>query len=48
MWGVESNIDPHALEKLMKDLDEHFDLLRDIYQGKTGIQLPDMYRKDSF
>ncbi|MFX0046128.1 MAG: hypothetical protein ACFE8Z_09790 [Candidatus Hermodarchaeota archaeon] len=48
MWSVEPNIEPHALEKLMKDLDEHFDLLRDIFQGKTGIQLPDFYRKVSF
>ncbi|MHA2433133.1 MAG: hypothetical protein ACXADO_07900, partial [Candidatus Thorarchaeota archaeon] len=48
MWSVEPNIEPHALEKLMKDLDEHFDLLRDIFQGKTGIQLPDLYRKVSF
>ncbi len=48
MWSVEPNIEPHALEKLMKDLDEHFDLLRDIFQGKTGIQIPDFYRKVSF
>jgi len=48
MWSVEPNIEPHALEKLLKDLDEHFDLLRDIFHGKTGIQLPDVYRKVSF
>jgi hypothetical protein len=48
MWSVEPNIEPHALEKLLKDLDEHFDLLRDIFQGKTGIHLPDVYRKVSF
>ncbi len=48
MWSVEPNIEPHALEKLMKDLDEHFDLLRDIFMGKTGIQLPDFYRKVTF
>jgi hypothetical protein len=41
-------IEPHALEKLMKDLDDHFDLLRGMFQGKTGIQLPDMYRKVFF
>ncbi len=48
MWSVEPNIEPHALEKLMKDLDEHFDLLRDIFMGKTGIQIPDLYRKVTF
>ncbi|MFW9799096.1 MAG: hypothetical protein ACFFD9_01550 [Candidatus Thorarchaeota archaeon] len=48
MWSVEPNIEPHALDKLMKDLDEHFDLLRDIFMGKTGIHLPDVYRKVSF
>ncbi|MFX1332675.1 MAG: hypothetical protein ACFE9W_14020, partial [Promethearchaeota archaeon] len=48
MWSVEPNIEPHALEKLLKDLDEHFDLLRDIFLGKTGIHLPDVYRKVSF
>lgn len=48
MWSVEPNIEPHALEKLMKDLDEYFDLLRDIFEGKTGIQIPDMYRKVTF
>lgn len=48
MWSVEPNIEPQALEKLLKDLDEHFDLLRDIFHGKTGIQLPDVYRKVTF
>ncbi|MFX0107692.1 MAG: hypothetical protein ACFE7R_05390 [Candidatus Hodarchaeota archaeon] len=48
IWTAEPNIEPQALEKLLKDLDEHFDLLRDIFHGKTGIQLPDVYRKVTF
>jgi len=48
IWTAEPNIEPHALEKLLKDLDEHFELLRDVFQGKTGIRLPDIYRNVSF
>ncbi len=48
IWTAEPNIEPHALEKLMKDLDEHFDLLRDVFSGKTGIRIPDVYKKVSF
>jgi hypothetical protein len=40
IWTAEPNIEPQALEKLLKDLDEHFDLLRDIFGGKTGIRIP--------
>jgi hypothetical protein len=40
VWTAEPNIEPQALEKLLKDLDEHFDLLRDIFGGKTGIRIP--------
>jgi hypothetical protein len=45
IWTAEPNIEPHALEKLLKDLDEHFELLRDVFEGKTGIRIPDVYRK---
>jgi hypothetical protein len=47
IWSAEPNIEPHALEKLLKDLDEHFELLRDVFAGKTGIQIPDVYTKVS-
>ena len=47
VWSAEPNIEPHALEKLLKDLDEHFELLRDVFAGKTGIQIPDVYTKVS-
>lgn len=48
IWTVEPNISPQALEKLLKDLDEHFELLRDVFAGKTGIRLPDHLRKASY
>ncbi len=48
IWTAEPNIEPQALEKLLKDLDEHFDLLRDVFNGKTGVRIPDAYRKVSF
>jgi hypothetical protein len=47
IWTAEPNIEPHALEKLLKDLDEHFELLRDVFTGKTGIRIPDVYKKIS-
>ncbi|TFG11164.1 hypothetical protein EU537_13145 [Candidatus Thorarchaeota archaeon] len=47
IYSAEPNIEPHALEKLLKDLDEHFELLRDVFAGKTGIQIPDVYTKVS-
>jgi len=45
VWIAEPNIEPHALEKLLKDLDEHFELLRDVFTGKTHIRIPDTHRK---
>jgi hypothetical protein len=45
VWIAEPNIEPHALEKLLKDLDEHFELLRDVFTGKTHITIPDVHRK---
>ncbi|MHA1577246.1 MAG: hypothetical protein ACTSU3_07780 [Candidatus Thorarchaeota archaeon] len=47
IWVAEPNIEPHALEKLLKDLDEHFELLRDVFNGKTRIRIPDFHRKVS-
>ena len=32
-------------DKLLKDLDEHIELLKDVFSGKTGIRLPDSYKK---
>lgn len=48
IWTAEPNIEPHALEKLLKDLDEHYELLREIFQGKTGIRIPDVYKNVTF
>lgn len=48
VWVAEPNIDTDELEKMLKDLDEHLDLLRDVFSGKTGVRIPDMYRKVSF
>ncbi len=48
IWTAEPNIEPQALEKLLKDLDEHFELLRDVFMGKTNIRIPEMQRKASF
>ena len=45
IWMAEPNIETNELEKLLKDLDEHFDLLRDVFNGKTGLRIPDVYRK---
>ncbi len=45
IWTAEPNIETNELEKLLKDLDEHFDLLRDVFSGKTGLRIPDVYRK---
>ncbi|RDE12843.1 MAG: hypothetical protein C4K48_09555 [Candidatus Thorarchaeota archaeon] len=45
IWLVEPNIEPSARDKLLKDLDEHVELLRDVFMGKTGIRLPDAYKK---
>ena len=48
IWTAEPNIEPHALEKSLKDLDEHFELLREVFQGKTGIRIPDVYKNVTF
>ncbi len=45
IWGIEPNIEAHARDKLLKDLDEHVELLRDVFSGKTGIRIPDAYKK---
>lgn len=45
IWMVEPNIEAGARDKLLKDLDEHIELLRDVFTGKTGIRLPDAYKK---
>ena len=45
IWMVEPNIEASARDKLLKDLDEHIELLRDVFTGKTGIRLPDAYKK---
>jgi hypothetical protein len=45
IWVVEPNIEPSARDKLLKDLDEHVELLRDVFAGKTGIRMPDAYKK---
>jgi hypothetical protein len=45
IWGIEPNIEQHARDKLLKDLDEHVELLRDVFAGKTGIRIPDAYKK---
>ncbi|UCE11062.1 MAG: hypothetical protein JSW61_03770 [Candidatus Thorarchaeota archaeon] len=48
VWTAEPNIEPGVLDKLLKDLDEHFELLRDVFAGKTGIRLPEHLRKASY
>ena len=48
IWTAEPNIEPQALEKLLKDLDEHFELLRDVFNGKTGVRIPDVHKKVSY
>jgi len=45
IWGIEPNIEQHARDKLLKDLDEHVELLRDVFAGKTGLRIPDAYKK---
>ena len=45
IWVVEPNIEPTARDKLLKDLDEHIELLRDVFAGDTSIRIPDAYRK---
>ena len=45
IWGIEPNIEMHARDKLLKDLDEHVELLRDVFAGKTGLRIPDSYKK---
>ena len=45
IWMVEPNIEASARDKLLKDLDEHIELLRDVFNGKTGIRIPDTYKK---
>ncbi len=48
IWTAEPNIETNELEKLLKDLDEHFDLLRDVFNGKIGLRIPDVYKKATF
>jgi hypothetical protein len=48
VWVAEPNIETDELEKMLKDLDEHLELLRDVFNGKTGVRIPDMYRKVTF
>ncbi len=48
VWVTEPNIEQQVLEKLLKDLTEHFELLRDVFTGKTGIRIPDIYKRASF
>ncbi len=45
IWMVEPNIEASARDKLLKDLDEHIELLRDVFAGKTGLRIPDTYKK---
>jgi hypothetical protein len=45
IWGIEPNIEMNARDKLLKDLDEHVELLRDVFSGKTGIRIPDSFKK---
>lgn len=45
IWMVEPNIEGSARDKLLKDLDEHIELLRDVFAGKTGLRIPDTYKK---
>ncbi|TFG30858.1 hypothetical protein EU527_13860 [Candidatus Thorarchaeota archaeon] len=45
IWMVEPNIEGSARDKLLKDLDEHIELLRDVFTGKTGLRIPDSYKK---
>ncbi|MHA3962564.1 MAG: hypothetical protein AM325_003410 [Candidatus Thorarchaeota archaeon SMTZ1-45] len=45
IWGIEPNIEAHARDKLLKDLDEHVELLKDVFSGKTGIRIPDAYKR---
>ena len=45
IWMVEPNIEASARDKLLKDLDEHIELLRDVFSGKTGLRIPDTYKK---
>jgi hypothetical protein len=45
IWMVEPNIEAGDRDKLLKDLDEHIELLRDVFTGKTGIRIPDSYKK---
>ncbi|MEM4735461.1 MAG: hypothetical protein QXS20_07065 [Candidatus Thorarchaeota archaeon] len=42
IWTAEPNIEIHVLDKLMKDLEEHFELLREVFSGKAGIRQPDI------
>ena len=39
VWTAEPNISPHSLDRLLKELDEHLDLLRDLFAGKSGPDL---------
>ncbi len=48
VWTAEPNIEHILMEKLLKDVDEHMEAVRDVFEGKTGVRLPDMYRKVSY
>ncbi|NWF95545.1 MAG: hypothetical protein HXY34_05345 [Candidatus Thorarchaeota archaeon] len=47
VWTAEPNIEQATLDKLLKDLTEHFELLRDVFSGKTNIRIPDIYKRAS-
>ncbi|MFW9908133.1 MAG: hypothetical protein ACFFEF_06125 [Candidatus Thorarchaeota archaeon] len=48
IWTAEPNIETNELEKMLKELDDHFDLLREVFNGKTGLRIPDVYKKVSY
>ncbi len=45
VWTAEPNISPHSLERLLKEIDEHLELLRDLFAGKVGIDVNLFSRK---
>ena len=45
VWTVEPNIEGQARDKLLKDLDEHIELLRDVFMADSSIYLPDTRKK---
>ncbi|RLI55616.1 MAG: hypothetical protein DRP09_09360 [Candidatus Thorarchaeota archaeon] len=48
VWMVEPYIEAQARDKLLKDLDEHIELLRDVFSGNSRIRLPSAYKKAPF